>query len=194
SGFGAAGCWPDARTRTRWCAPAARTAWRGPRARATRCRRARRSARCAARSPRCCAPSGRSSTCCSAPAASPPRRGPLWTRWPGPDAASYTPAKPRRGCGDSKCAACYVEVESSAQLAAACAAGATRILIDNQPPDTVREWARAARRLAPAIEIEATGGITLATVRRYAEAGADFVSVGALTHSVHAADLALELV
>jgi len=90
--------------------------------------------------------------------------------------------------------ACYVEVESSAQLAAACAAGATRILIDNQPPDTVREWARAARRLAPAIEIEATGGITLATVRRYAEAGADFVSVGALTHSVHAADLALELV
>jgi nicotinate-nucleotide pyrophosphorylase (carboxylating) len=89
--------------------------------------------------------------------------------------------------------ACYVEVESPAQLEAACAAGATRVLIDNQAPDTVREWARTARRLAPAIEIEATGGITLATVRRYAEAEADFVSVGALTHSARAADLALEL-
>jgi nicotinate-nucleotide pyrophosphorylase (carboxylating) len=50
-----------------------------------------------------------------------------------------------------------------------------------------------ARALAPNIEIEATGGITLANVRAYAEAGADFVSIGALTHSVRAADIALEV-
>ncbi len=89
--------------------------------------------------------------------------------------------------------ACHVEVETLEQVEEACASGATRILVDNQPPETVRRWALAARRLAPEIEVEATGGITLANVRAYAEAGADFVSVGALTHSVQAADLALEL-
>ena len=90
-------------------------------------------------------------------------------------------------------AVCHVEVELLEQVEAACAAAATRILVDNQPPETVRRWGLAARRLAPGIEVEATGGITLATVRAYALAGADFVSIGALTHSVQAADLALEL-
>ena len=47
--------------------------------------------------------------------------------------------------------------------------------------------------MRPGIEIEATGGITLENVRAYAEAGADFVSIGALTHSVRAADLAIEV-
>ena len=86
-----------------------------------------------------------------------------------------------------------VEVESLAQLERACAAGATRLLIDNQAPAAVREWADRARTLAPNIEIEATGGITLATVAAYAGAGVDFVSTGALTHSVRAADLGLEV-
>jgi len=86
-----------------------------------------------------------------------------------------------------------VEVESLGQLECACAAGATRLLVDNQSPEVVREWGRRARELRPGIEIEATGGITLANVRAYAEAGADFVSIGALTHSVRAADLALEI-
>jgi nicotinate-nucleotide pyrophosphorylase (carboxylating) len=57
----------------------------------------------------------------------------------------------------------------------------------------VRDWGRRARELVPGIEIEATGGITLANVRAYAEAGADFISIGALTHSVRAADLAIEV-
>jgi nicotinate-nucleotide pyrophosphorylase (carboxylating) len=86
-----------------------------------------------------------------------------------------------------------VEVESEAQVTEACVAGATRLLIDNQAPETVRAWAALARGAAPAIEIEATGGITLENVRRYAEAGVDFISVGALTHSVRAADISLEL-
>ncbi len=89
--------------------------------------------------------------------------------------------------------ALQVEVESLDQLERACAAGATRLLVDNQSPDVVRYWARRARELRPGIEIEATGGITLANVRAYAEAGADFVSIGALTHSVLAADLAIEI-
>lgn len=86
-----------------------------------------------------------------------------------------------------------VEVESLEQLEEACAAGATRLLVDNQPPERLREWAGQARALSPGIEIEATGGITLENVRGYAEAGANFVSIGALTHSVRAADLALEV-
>ena len=90
-------------------------------------------------------------------------------------------------------ASLQVEVETEAQLEEACAAGATRLLVDNQPPATVRAWARRARELVPGIEIEATGGITLANVREYAEAGVDFVSVGALTHSVMAADIGLEI-
>jgi nicotinate-nucleotide pyrophosphorylase (carboxylating) len=86
-----------------------------------------------------------------------------------------------------------VEVESPEQLEEACAAGATRLLVDNQPPATVRAWAVRARGLVPAVEIEATGGITLANVRAYADAGADYVSIGALTHSVVAADVGLEV-
>jgi nicotinate-nucleotide pyrophosphorylase (carboxylating) len=89
--------------------------------------------------------------------------------------------------------ALYVEVESVEQLELACSAGATRLLVDNQSPETVRTWGRLARERLPGIEIEATGGISLANVRDYAEAGADFVSIGALTHSVKAADIALEV-
>lgn len=90
--------------------------------------------------------------------------------------------------------ACQVEVESEDQVAEACRAGADRLLIDNQTPGTVARWSKAARRLAPSIAIEATGGITLANARAFAESGADYISVGALTHSVLAADIALELV
>lgn len=89
--------------------------------------------------------------------------------------------------------ALQVEVESPEQVEEACAAGATRLLVDNQSPETLARWAERARAVRPGTEIEATGGITLANVREYALAGADFVSVGALTHSVRAADLALEV-
>jgi len=88
---------------------------------------------------------------------------------------------------------CFVEVESPGQIAEACAAGANRLLIDNQAPDTVRAWAAEARVRRPEISIEATGGVTLANVRAYAEAGADYISIGAITHSVQAGDVALEI-
>ncbi|MBI4419912.1 MAG: carboxylating nicotinate-nucleotide diphosphorylase [Gemmatimonadetes bacterium] len=94
----------------------------------------------------------------------------------------------RRGC-----TALYVEVTTESQVAEACRAGATRLLVDNQDPETLGRWAALARRLSPGMEIEATGGITLANVRDWAAAGADFVSVGALTHSVRAIDLALKI-
>lgn len=87
----------------------------------------------------------------------------------------------------------YVEVESLAQVDEACDAGATRLLIDNQAPATVLNWGARARDRRPGVEIEATGGITLENVGRYAQAGADFISIGALTHSVKAADISLEV-
>lgn len=89
--------------------------------------------------------------------------------------------------------ALYVEVESLEQLELACSAGATRLVVDNQPPETVRAWGELARERLPGIEIEATGGISLSNVRAYAEADADFISIGALTHSVTAADIAIEV-
>jgi len=88
---------------------------------------------------------------------------------------------------------CQVEVESEPAVREACAAAADRLLIDNQTPATVRAWGNLARSLRPGIAIEATGGISLNNVRGFAEAGADFVSVGELTHSVRAADIAIEL-
>ncbi|MDQ2980178.1 MAG: carboxylating nicotinate-nucleotide diphosphorylase [Acidobacteriota bacterium] len=86
-----------------------------------------------------------------------------------------------------------VEVESEGELSEALATGADRILIDNQSPETVKRWTALARRGNPPPWIEASGNMTLATVREYALAGPDCVSVGALTHSVRAADLALDL-
>ena len=88
---------------------------------------------------------------------------------------------------------CQVEIESEEQLEEACAAGADRLLLDNQPPEVIRRWGDQARALRPTIAIEATGGITRANILAYAQAGADFASLGALTHSVTAADLALTL-
>lgn len=89
--------------------------------------------------------------------------------------------------------ALYVEVETEQQVRTAATAGATRLLVDNQTPATVAQWKELALSLRSGIELEATGGITLENVRAYADAGVDFVSIGALTHSVKAADVALEV-
>jgi nicotinate-nucleotide pyrophosphorylase (carboxylating) len=86
-----------------------------------------------------------------------------------------------------------VEVESEEDLREALGAGARMILIDNQTPETVAGWIRIARESATPPFIEASGNMTLDRVRAYALAGADAVSVGALTHSVAAADISLEL-
>jgi nicotinate-nucleotide pyrophosphorylase (carboxylating) len=82
-----------------------------------------------------------------------------------------------------------VEVESLEQAREALEAGADSILIDNQTPAAAREivaW------VAGRMRTEASGGITLATVAEMARAGVDEISVGALTHSAPAADVALE--
>jgi nicotinate-nucleotide pyrophosphorylase (carboxylating) len=68
--------------------------------------------------------------------------------------------------------------------------GLTRILLDNF---ALPAMAEAVRMIDHRVEVEASGGITLATVRGVAETGVDFISVGALTHSVKGLDISLEL-
>ena len=81
------------------------------------------------------------------------------------------------------------EVESLAQAREALDAGADSLLVDNQPPEVVCAIVAAAKGRA---RIEASGGVTLETVAAIARTGVDEISVGALTHSAPAADVALE--
>jgi nicotinate-nucleotide pyrophosphorylase (carboxylating) len=83
-----------------------------------------------------------------------------------------------------------VEAETLAQVREAIEAGAPRILLDNMSPEDVRE---AVELTAGRAELEASGGMSLATVRAYAETGVDFVSVGALTHSARSLHVSLEV-
>lgn len=84
-----------------------------------------------------------------------------------------------------------IEVRNEAELKAAVAAGASDILLDNVTPAEAIQLVNTARHLRPGLVIEISGGITLANARAYAEAGADFLSSGSLTHSVPSADLSL---
>jgi nicotinate-nucleotide pyrophosphorylase (carboxylating) len=83
-----------------------------------------------------------------------------------------------------------VEIERLDQLEGAIGGGAQMVLVDNFTPEAVRE---AVARTAGRVPIEVSGGVRLETVRAYAEAGADFIAVGALTHSAPAADISLEI-
>lgn len=82
-----------------------------------------------------------------------------------------------------------VEVDTLAQVAEALAAGADAITFDNMSPEEAKT---AARLVAGRAITEASGQVTLETVRAYAEAGVDIISVGALTHSAPALDLGLD--
>lgn len=83
-----------------------------------------------------------------------------------------------------------VEVESERQAMEAVEAGADYLMLDNRTPDEMRS---IAIQLGDRATLEATGGVTLANVREYAQTGIHRISVGALTHSAPAADLAMEM-
>jgi nicotinate-nucleotide pyrophosphorylase (carboxylating) len=85
-----------------------------------------------------------------------------------------------------------VEVDNPDQLAATFAAQPDVVLLDNMIPDQLGECVRLRNALAPHIRLEASGGVDLTTVRAIAATGVDFISVGALTHSAPALDLALD--
>jgi nicotinate-nucleotide pyrophosphorylase (carboxylating) len=79
-----------------------------------------------------------------------------------------------------------IEVRTRAEIEEALAAGVTRILLDNMTP---RQAANEIEFISRRMETEISGGITLENVRAYAEAGPDFISSGAITHSAPAVDI-----
>jgi nicotinate-nucleotide pyrophosphorylase (carboxylating) len=83
-----------------------------------------------------------------------------------------------------------VECDTLAQVYEAVAAAADLILLDNMTPDEVREAVVAVDGMVP---LEISGGVTFETIGDYAKTGAEFVSVGALTHSAPALDIALDI-
>jgi len=86
-----------------------------------------------------------------------------------------------------------VEVDTLDQLDQALACGPDIILVDNLGPEALAEAVRRRNERASTVLIESSGGVTLATVRALAEAGVDRISVGALTHSAPALDIALDM-
>ncbi|MFT4690205.1 MAG: nicotinate-nucleotide pyrophosphorylase (carboxylating) [Limisphaerales bacterium] len=82
-----------------------------------------------------------------------------------------------------------VEADELAQVEQAVAAGADIILLDNMPPEMLRE---AVTIIDGRAQTEASGGVTLSTVHEIASTGVNFVSVGAITHSVRAIDIGLD--
>jgi len=83
-----------------------------------------------------------------------------------------------------------VEVESVKEASEAVAAGADIILLDNMSVAEMKKAVKAAKGL---VQLEASGGITLQNVQVVAEAGVDYISIGALTHSAKVLDMSLEL-
>lgn len=87
-----------------------------------------------------------------------------------------------------------VEVRNTDEIKQAIKAEVDRIMLDNFSPERTVEAVRLIRSVAPRVEIESSGGITLDTLRQYGETGVDFISVGALTHSVKGLDMSFKAV
>jgi nicotinate-nucleotide pyrophosphorylase (carboxylating) len=87
-----------------------------------------------------------------------------------------------------------VEVRTHHELEEALECGAEAILLDNMTHAQVKASVERIRKEERWIPIEASGGIVLDNIRGYAEAGVDFISVGALTHSAKAADISMSIV
>jgi nicotinate-nucleotide pyrophosphorylase (carboxylating) len=121
----------------------------------------------------------------------------------GPQAARYTPAEAvlkakqflqQYGAGQERFTEMLVEVEvdSLMQLREVLPAAPDIVLLDNMSPATMREAVAIRNELAPQVELEASGGITLESIRSVAETGVERISSGALTHSAIVLDVALD--
>jgi nicotinate-nucleotide pyrophosphorylase (carboxylating) len=85
-----------------------------------------------------------------------------------------------------------VEVETLEQVAEALATNADRLLLDNFSLQQLSEAVKLRHQMAPDVTLEASGGISLERIRKIAETGVDFISVGSLTKDVNAADLSMQ--
>ncbi len=103
-----------------------------------------------------------------------------------PNAIAAAVARARKACPQLKV---EVEADNLKQVTQAVEAGADIVLLDNMPPEALRAAVQLVNGRA---KLEASGGVTLDTVRSIAETGVDFISVGALTHSARAVDIGLD--
>ena len=85
-----------------------------------------------------------------------------------------------------------IEVDSLSQLDDALSMHPEIVLLDNMAPDAMREAVKRRNAISPQTKLEASGGINLTTIRAAAETGVDRISVGAITHSATALDIALD--
>ncbi|MGG4132206.1 MULTISPECIES: carboxylating nicotinate-nucleotide diphosphorylase [Paenibacillus] len=86
-----------------------------------------------------------------------------------------------------------VETENLTQVNEALQAGADIIMLDNMHPDQMREAVTVIRKQAPHVKVEASGNVSLDTIRGIAESGVDVISVGRLTYSFESLDISLDL-
>ncbi len=119
------------------------------------------------------------------------RRAQAYVAEAGPAPPEMTAYEAFRAPAQSDSAPIQVEVRNEAELREALAAGAEAILLDNVSPAEATRLVRLVRREQPACLVEVSGGVNLTNLCAYAEAGVDFISVGALTHSAPATDLSL---
>ncbi|HEX2358364.1 MAG TPA: carboxylating nicotinate-nucleotide diphosphorylase [Solirubrobacterales bacterium] len=99
----------------------------------------------------------------------------------------------RRARAAQPCLPIEVEARDLDEVRAAVGAGADRVLLDNMGPEQLRAAVAAARDGGGGSALEASGGVTLATIAEVAATGVDLISVGALTHSAPALDVSMEL-
>lgn len=86
-----------------------------------------------------------------------------------------------------------VEVDTLAQCEQVLQCDVDVILLDNMTPSQLQQAVKLRDRVAPRVQLEASGGITIETVRAAAEAGVDRIAIGALTHSAVALDIGLDI-
>ena len=88
-----------------------------------------------------------------------------------------------------------IEVRSMTELEEALRIGGVdRIMLDNFTPEQTLEAVKRVKAWDKGLELESSGGITIDTIRAYAETGVDYISVGALTHSVKSLDMSLKAI
>jgi nicotinate-nucleotide pyrophosphorylase (carboxylating) len=86
-----------------------------------------------------------------------------------------------------------IEVENLEQLKSLLGLGVNRIMLDNMSNDLMREAVKIVKESGDPVELEASGNMTLERVKEIADIGLDFVSIGALTHSVKALDISMRI-
>ncbi len=115
-------------------------------------------------------------------------QGPAGSTSPDPIAAAVATARANVPAGTIV----EVEVDTLEQLDVALGCGPDIILVDNLGPEGMAEAVRRRDAVAPSVRLEASGGVSLATVAALAATGVDRISVGALTHSAPSLDLAMD--